>query len=246
MKSISMLAIAAAWTLACLPAVDVQSQVIRVRDREETPPSVLLRIDGRRVTGAGELRVTLDTNAMAPRDDRKPPDLVLISEKKQRIELRGSGPLLASTGLLTRLRGIAEPQFRLQYEQRIEPDARRVFVALLPIGKNAPALLVHVDLGGNDPIRKEILPGLVLAQQDEPQAKPDVSGAAALRTWLAVDVGGLDQRLRLQGGETRAIAYRGATYRLHVYRSLRRDPGTDRQLPFEGEHYLLTATLTPQ
>ena len=73
-----------------------------------------------------------------------------------------------------------------------------------------------------------------------------MNGASARRTWLTVEVQGVQPAVKLEGGETRTISYRGASYQLHVYRSLRRDPGTNPQLPFEGEQYLLTATLTPQ
>lgn len=249
MRAMSTFVIAAGLALGCLSAATLESQSARTAGREEDPPAVFLRIEGRRAAGSGELRVVPDPGAMKASPDRKTPDLVLVSEKRQRIEIRGSGALVGAAGLMERLGGkvpAQPPVLRLQYEQRIEPDGRRVFFALLPLYEKEPALLVHLDLGGEEPIRKEILPGLILAQRDEPGTKPDIAGAAARRTWLTVQVRGSEPSMTLEGGETRTISYRGASYRLHVYRSLRRDPGTNPRLPFEGEKYLLTATLTPQ
>jgi len=235
MRTISTLMITAALGLGCLPAGSLESQTAQAGKREETPPAVRLRIDGRDARGSGELQVSADPAA-------KGPDLTLVSEKQQRAEIRGSGPLLASAGVRERL---SQQTLRLRYEQRVEPGGTRVFVALVPLSDQGPALLVHLDLGGRQPVRQEILPGLTLSQRDEPDAKPDVDGAAARRTWLAVEVNGAEPSMTLEGGETATISYRGAAYRLHVYRSLRRDPGTNPQLPFEGERYMLTATLTP-
>jgi len=242
-------AIAACLALGCLPAATVQSQISRPA-REEAPPAITVRIDGRRAAGAGELRVAPDMATLGTLERGKAADLVLYAGK-QRIELRGSGTLARTTGLTRRLRAtipmspnaltVPEPALRLRYEQRIEPDGRRVFVSLFPLAEQDRALLVHVDLGGPEPIRKEILPGLFLTQRDEPGRRPDVNGAAARRTWLKVEI----QDFQLDGGQTRTITYRGASYQLHVYRSLRRDAGTDPTLPFEGEKYLLSATLTP-
>ncbi|HSK77583.1 MAG TPA: hypothetical protein VLQ45_14120 [Thermoanaerobaculia bacterium] len=238
MKAISTLVIIAGLALGCLStAGHLESQTARAGAREEDPPAVLLRIEGRRAAGSGELRVVPDPAGLK---DARTQNLALLTENRQRIEILGGGPLVDA-------RPQPEgPVLRLRYEQRIEPDGRRVFLALLPLSEKEPALLVHLDLGGEEPIRKEILPGLILAQKDEPGAEPDVNGAAARRTWLAVEVQGSEPSLTLEGGETRMISYRGASYRLHVYRSLRRDPGTDPRLPFEGERYLLTATLTPE
>jgi hypothetical protein len=245
MRAISTFAIAAGL-LGCLSAGTLESQSAKTATREEVPPAVFVRIDGRRAAGSGELRVSPDQASLKVTADRKTPALVFVSDKRQRVELRGSGALAGAAGLVQRLGGAQPALLRLQYEQRIEPDARRVFVALLPLSEREPALLVHLDLGGNEPIRKEILPGLILSQRDEPGNKPDVDGSAARRTWLSVEVKGSEPAMTLEGGDTRTLSYRGASYRLHVYRSLRRDPGNDPKLPFEGERYLLTATLTPE
>ncbi len=201
------------------------------RGREETPPVVTLSIDGHRAAGAGELRVSLEATA------RKSANVILASQDRKRVEIRGGAVLL---------REAAPSSYRLRYEQQIRPAGRRVFIALLPLTERAPATLIHLDWGSDEPVRREILPGLTLSQRDERRAEPDVNGAAASRTWLTVEVQGAEPAATLEGGETKTISYRGASYRLHVYRSLRRDPGTDPQLPFEGERYLLTATLTPQ
>jgi hypothetical protein len=233
MKSISTFVIAAGLALSCLPAGNLQSQSARIGEREQTPPVVTLRIGGRRAVGTGELRVTPDAAASV---QTRTAHLTLLSEDRQRVEVRGLGTLMKTATSRT---------LRLRYQQRIEPDGRRVFLALLPPSDQEPAVLVHLDWGAGRLIRKEILPGLFLVQRDEPGSHPDVAGAAARRTWLSVEVQGLETALTLEGGETRTITHRGASYRLHVYRSLRRDPGTNPQLPFEGERYLLSATLTP-
>lgn len=238
MKTILSTLVFAGLTLGCLStAGPLESQAVRDGAREEDPPAVLLRIEGRRVAGAGELRVTPDPEGLKDGTTR---NLALLSENRQRIEILGGGPLVSSVPLPE------GPALRLRYEQRIGPEGRRVYLALLPHSEKEPALLVHLDLSGEEPIRKEILPGLILAQKDEPGTKPDVHGAAARRTWLTVELQGSEAPATLEGGETRTISYRGANYQLHVYRSLRRDPGTDPKLPFEGERYLLTATLTPE
>lgn len=237
MRAMSLV-MAAGLAVGCLSAADLKSPLVRAR--EEQPPPLIVRIDGRRVTGSGDLRV-----APAPAALKGRADLMFLSDKQQRIEIRGTGALLPAT-FAERLGVPAQPSLRLRYEQRIGPDARRVFIALTSLTDRQPALLVHLDLGGKEPIRKEILPGLTLAQRDEPRSTPDVKGASARRTWLTVEVLGAEPAVKLEGGETRTISFRGASYQLHVYRSLRRDPGTNPRLPFEGEQYLLTATLTQQ
>ena len=207
----------------------------KLESQEHMPPDVSLRIGGRSVEGSGELRAMPDAAAMKAGPDRNPADLALISESKQRIEIHGSG-LFA---------GAADRPLRLQYEQRSGEDAHRVFVALLPLSDAEPAHLVYLNQGDRAPIERELLPGLTLTQVDEPGGAPDVNGGAARRTWLTVEVNGSKPAVSLEGGETRMISYGGASYRLHVYRSLRRDPGTNPNVPFEGERYLLSAVLTP-
>lgn len=221
--------VVAVLMLSCLAGGNLESQA--ARGREENPPVVVLSIDGRTAAGSGELRVSLGAAEKS--------NLVLVSAERQRVRIRGAAALL---------RTAATPQstYRLQYEQRIREDGRRVYLALLPLAERAPANLVHLDWGSNKPVRREILPGLTLSQRDERDSKPDVAGGSALRTWLTVEVTGSEPPVTLEGGETKTISYRGVAYRLHVYRSLRRDPGTNPRLPFEGERYLLTATLTPQ
>jgi len=206
--------------------------------QEEEPPALYLRIDGQTVTGSGELRGTAQKNLSSN-------DLVLVSEK-QRIELRGSGALDGVAGLMRPGKGGLPPALLLRYEQRVGPDRQRLVFTLEPEDKPEAPLLVHLDLGGLEPVRQELLPGLTLAQLDEPHPIPDVIGAASRRTWLTVEVSGGDKDMLLEGGQTATISYRGASYELHIYRSLRRDPGTDPRLPFEGEKYLLSATLTPR
>ncbi len=219
MKTISTLAIPTALILGCL---SVESQTVLNR-RGQVPPAVVVRINGKTATGAGEMRVTPAVEAK---------NLVMVdAERRQRVEIRGLAPLMPR---------IARGQsMLLRYEQHIAPDGRRVYVALLPH-------IVHLDWGDRVPVRKEILPELVLSQRDEPGAKPDVTAETVRETWLTVVVEGADEDVTLEGGETRTITVRGAPYRLRVYRSLRRDPGTNPRYPFEGERYLLTATLTPQ
>ena len=223
MKTIWKLAI-----ISLLVAGNLESQ-------EQMPPDVSLLIDGRSVEGSGELRAMPDAAAMKVGPDRNPADLALISESKQRIEIRGSGVFA----------GAVDGPLRLRYEQRSAEDTHRVFVALLPLSDAEPVHVVFLNQGDRAPIRSEILPGLILTQIDEPGGAPDVNGGAARRTWLTVEVTGAESPMSLEGGETRTISYRGASYRLHVYRSLRRDPGTNPRLPFEGERYLLSAVLTP-
>ena len=206
--------------------------------QEEQPPALYLRIDGQTVTGSGELRVTAQ-------EDLSSNDLVMVSEKR-RIELRGSSALDGVAGLMRLAKDGVRPALLLRYEQRVEPDRQRLVFTLQPEGKPEAPLLVHLDIGGPEPVRQEILPGLIMAQLDEPNPVPDVIGAAAQRTWLTVEVSGGDKDLLLEGGQTATISYHGAAYELHIYRSLRRDPGTNPRLPFEGEKYLLSATLTPR
>jgi len=227
----STLAIVAGLLLSCLSGGNMESQI--ARKREENPPVVTLSIDGHRATGSGELRVSLEATPRTT-SARKSANLILSSPERKRVEIRGGAALLATA---------APSTYRLQYEQQLRPSGRRVFLALLPLTERAPATLVHLDWGSDQPIRREILPGLILSQRDE-RGTPDINGASARRTWLTVEVRGSEPSVTLEGGETRTITYRGTTYRLHVYRSLRRDPGTDEQLPFEGERYLLTATVT--
>ncbi|HEX6862857.1 MAG TPA: hypothetical protein VF414_08585 [Thermoanaerobaculia bacterium] len=241
MRAIFSTLVIAGLSLGCLSTADpLESQAVRAgarEAREEDPPAVLLRIEGRRAAGSGELRVAPDPAGLK---DAKTQNLALRADNRQRIEILGGAPLVKAVPPTD------GPALRLRYEQRIRPDGRRVYLALLPLAEREPALLVHLDLGGDEPIRKEILPGLILAQKDEPGASPDVNGGAARRTWLTVVVQGSEPSMTIEGGETRTISYRGANYRLHVYRSLRRDPGKNPKLPFEGERYLLTATLTPE
>lgn len=229
----STLATIAVLLLSCLHGGDLESQIARTR--EENPPVVTLSIDGHRAVGSGDLRVSLEAT---PRmTAKKSASVVLASPERKRVEIRGGAALL---------RTASPSSYRLRYEQQIRPAGRRVYIALLPLTERAPATLIHLDWASEQPVRREILPGLTLSQRDERGTKPDVNGASARRTWLTVDVQGSEPAVTLEGGETKTISYRGASYRLHVYRSLRRDPGTNPQLPFEGERYLLTATLTPQ
>lgn len=237
MKTISNLVLAAGLALSCLPAGHLESQSVRIGGRADTPPAVTLRIGGRRATGSGELRVGPDTASIKTHGAH----LMLLSEGKQPVEIRGLGPLMSAARAAA-----ARSPLRLRYQQRIGEDGRRLFLALLPPSEREPAVLVHLDWGADAPVRKELLPGLFLVQRDEPRSTPDIDGAAARRTWLTVEVQGAEPGITLEGGEIRTISHRGTAYRLHVYRSLRRDPGTDPRLPFEGERYLLTATLTPE
>lgn len=248
MKAMTMLMTAATLALGCLSTASLESQVVRTAAREENPPVLFLRIGDRLATGTGELRVAPDAERLKLRTDGKTRDLLLLTDKQQHVEIRSGALLSGAAGVVKRL-GIessTQPALRLLYEQRLDEDGRRFFLAIRPLNDKDPALLVHLDLGGEEPIQKEILPGLTLSQKDEPPGTPDVNGGAARRTWLTVDVQGAGPEVTLEGGDTRTITYRGAPYLLHVYRSLRRDPGTNPRLPFEGEKYLLTATLTPQ
>ncbi|HKV06954.1 MAG TPA: hypothetical protein VJ725_02375 [Thermoanaerobaculia bacterium] len=238
MRAIFSTLMIAGLSLGCLStAGPLESQAVRAGAGEEDPPAVLLRIEGRRAAGSGELRVAPDPAGLK---EARTQNLAFRADNRQRVEILGGAPLIKA---VPQTHG---PALRLRYEQRIEPDGRRVYLALLPLAEKEPALLVHLDLGGDEPIRKEILPGLILSQKDEPGTSPDVKGGAAQRTWLAVVVQGSEPSVTLEGGETRTISYRGTKYQLHVYRSLRRDRGANSKLPFEGERYLLTATLTPE
>lgn len=235
--------LAALACLGCLPRAASVGRTVDRAAREEVPPAVTLRIDGRRASGSGELQVAPDSaRAEIPEGEQGRADLALVSDRGQRIEIEEIG---RAADPATLAQWLAEsPGGLLRYEQRIRPDGRQVFLALLPGSGRGPAVLAHLDFGGGEPVRRELLPGLVLEQRDLPDARPDVVGAAARRTWLPVEVHGSSGSWTLQGGETGTISHQATTYRLHVYRSLRRSPGTDPRLPFEGERYLLTATLT--
>src|SRR5689334_1762190 len=135
---ISTLMIAAGLSWGSLStAGPLESQTARAGAREEDPPAVLLRIEGRRAAGSGELQVAPDPAGLK---DARTQNLALVADNRQRIEILGGAPLVSAS---PQPEG---PPLRLRYEQRIAPDGRRVYLALLPLAEREPALLVHLDL----------------------------------------------------------------------------------------------------
>ena len=222
---------------------------------EATPPALVLRIDNRMASGDAVVPVELDEEVPLQKWGIKKGarDITFHSSDGKIIEIWGSGNLELPSGLfedtnrtsLTKLNksySRGEDSMILAYNQYSTPSGDRSEIVLLPKSRDS-IILAYLNTTGDNPINREILEGFMIRQRVIPNAEPDVEGASANRYWLPVDVVTADGVWKLTGNSTAMITHKGNCYQINVYRSLRRTPGTDLQLPFEGEPFNFSATL---
>lgn len=245
-----------------LCATNVPAQSSKNVPREATPPALTLDTGKKPAKGVQQLEVKrVEVTApskglLVPPAGGKSPapvakDLHLVTTSGAVMRLWGSRRIGLDT-LVSRLEPKPAPKkggtgstMRLRFEQALEAGLKRFELLLQPLDRDS-IIYGHFHKAGDAAMSHDVVPGFRFGQQVVAGALPDVEGASARRFFLPVKITTADGAWNVQGNSETLVTHRGARYLVQVHRSVRREPGTDANLPFEGARFNLSATITPE